>query len=112
MSKKLKIKIDLQRERLMDEDPANANKDRAKQLEEKLEGYILQFINLNADNKYILAEASKKLSETFDQKIALVEVKLNDNVKEMSGYAMKDEKKTKSFKNELEIYVNEIHSEV
>lgn len=112
MTKKLKIKIDLQKERLMDEDPANANKDRSKQLEEKLEGFILRFINLNADNKYILEDASKKLGEVFDQKIALVELKLNDNVKEMSGYAMKDEKKTKSFKNELEIYVNEIHSEV
>ena len=66
MSKKLKIKIDLQKERLMDEDPANANKDRSKVLEEKLEGFILRFINLNADNKYALEDASKKLGETFD----------------------------------------------
>ena len=112
MSKKLKIKIDLAKERLMDEDPSNANKDRSKQLEEKLEGFILRFINLNADNKYVLEDASKELNKVFDQKIALVDLKMHDNVKEMSGYAIKDEKKTKSFKNELEIYVNEIHTEV
>ena len=66
MSKKLKIKIDLAKERLMDEDPSNANKDRSKQLEEKLEGFILRFINLNADNKYVLEDASKELNKVFD----------------------------------------------
>ena len=35
--------------------------DAIKQQEEKLDGYILKFINLNADNKYVIDDALKNL---------------------------------------------------
>ena len=37
--------------------------DAIKQQEEKLDGYILKFINLNADNKYVIKSALTDLEE-------------------------------------------------
>ena len=112
MSQKLKIKVDLRKEGVIDEDPCEADADRQKQLEEKLDKYVRNFINLNADNKHQLEIASKQLQAVFDQKLDVLDLKMKDNVQDMSKFAVMDAEKTKKYRNELEIYVNQIHTEV
>ena len=51
------------------------------------------------------------MEERLATKIELFELKLKEGVTEMTGYARKDEEKTAMYRNELEIYVNQIHSD-
>lgn len=46
------------------------------------------------------------MEEKLQYKIDLFELKLKESVQEMSGFATKDDEKTRSYKHELEIYVN------
>ena len=70
MTQKLKMRIDLRTETILVADENTGEKvDAVKQQEEKLDGYILKFINLNADNRFIIEGAQKdvdvKLKEFF-----------------------------------------------
>ena len=70
MTQKLKMRIDLRTETILVADENTGEKvDAIKQQEEKLDGYILKFINLNADNRFIIEGAQKdvdvKLKEFF-----------------------------------------------
>jgi hypothetical protein len=57
LSKKLKVKIDLRTASSMNEEESPGGKvDTAKALEEKLDNYIIDFVNLNNSNKSILKE--------------------------------------------------------
>ena len=106
MSAKLKIKCDLRKEGVLDEDPGEADKEQSKQLEEKLNKYVKNFINLNADNKHQLDNAKSQLEAVFNQKLDMLDLKMKDNVQDMSKFAIMDADKTKKYRNELEIYVN------
>ena len=112
MASKLKVKVDLRRKQLCGDDQANSLQDLNKQYEKKLEKYILEFINLNADNQKILNGAMGELDKMLQKRIDLLDVKLTDNVKEMRSYAVKDGAKTSLVRNELEKHVQEMQEQV
>ena len=61
--------------------------DAIKQQEEKLDGYILKFINLNADNKYVITGALDNLEKRLEDFHKKMKVQMDQNLEEMNSLA-------------------------
>ena len=110
ISKKLNMRIDLRKDPVLVEDGQDASKNKQKQLEEKLEKYILKFINLNADNDRRLDKQTDKLDGMLEKRIKELDIRLKNNVDDMKQYATVDFEKQKNFRTELEQYVLQLHT--
>ena len=65
MSDKLKMRLDLRKDELVAD--ANFLQDPVKAQEEKLDGYIIKFINLNSENFKVLESAREKHGVMLDK---------------------------------------------
>jgi len=75
MTKKMKLRVDLRTltgtAQVKDQSP-----DKVKALEQRLDGYIQQFINMNAHHQEILDKTHEKLGEDYARKMELFEARL------------------------------------
>lgn len=90
MTEKLKIKTDLRKDEIVAE--AKHLHDPVKAQEEKLDGYIIRFLNLNAQNEEVLEEAREKHEQMLNRHLNKIEERLNQNLNEMKVLAVKDER--------------------
>ena len=71
-------------------------------MEDKLEKYILKFINLNADNDNRMGKFTSSLDSQIEKRIQDLDIRLKNNVDDMKEYATIDFAKQKNFRTELE----------
>ena len=83
--------------------------DPIKAQEEKLDGYIIKFLNLNAHNERVLKEARDNYDAMLDKHLNQVEQKIMENLHEMKKLAVKDERKSDKKNHEMDKYVQFIH---
>lgn len=88
MTEKLKMRIDIRTDQILVADDESGEKiDAIKQQEEKLDGYILKFINLNADNKYVIKGALDNLEKRLEDFHKKMKVQMDQNLEEMNSLA-------------------------
>jgi hypothetical protein len=78
-------------------------------LEDKLDGYIIDFVNLNAKYKIVLKEKFDDLQTIHNHNLNVLEAKLNEHIKSLDGSKHLDSEMKFQFKKELEVYVQELH---
>jgi len=85
MTKHLKTRIDLRTDSCISEetDAKASSADQAKRQEEKIEKYILDFINLRGDNDRQLDLHRKALDQMLAKRIADLDIRLGVNVDDM-----------------------------
>lgn len=59
-------------------------------MEDKLEKYILKFINLNADNDNRMGKFTRSLDSQIEKRIQDLDIRLKNNVDDMKEYATID----------------------
>jgi hypothetical protein len=59
-------------------------------MEDKLEKYILKFINLNADNDNRVGKFTDELDSRIKKRIEDLDIRLKNNVDDMKEYATVD----------------------
>lgn len=90
MAKKLKLKVDLRTETLLEN--TEATKTDLQALEDKMDYYIVEFVALNRKNEDILQEAYLKNDENFKDKTHLFEQKLNQHLEKLEINRVDDDK--------------------
>ena len=90
MAKKLKLKVDLRTETLLEN--TEATKTDLQALEDKMDYYIVEFVALNRKNEDILQEAYLKNDENFKDKTHLFELKLNQHLEKLEINRVDDDK--------------------
>ena len=82
------MRIDIRTDQILVADEESGEKiDAIKQQEEKLDGYILKFINLNADNKYVIKGALDNLEKRLEDFHKKMKVQMDQNLEEMNSLA-------------------------
>ena len=81
-------------------------------MEDKLEKYILKFINLNAENEDRFEKTKHELDGLLNKRIESLDFRLKNNVDDMKAYATTDFDKQKLFRTELEQYVQQLHTNI
>ena len=82
------MRIDIRTDQMLVADEESGEKiDAIKQQEEKLDGYILKFINLNADNKYVITGALDNLEKRLEDFHKKMKVQMDQNLEEMNSLA-------------------------
>ena len=81
-------------------------------MEDKLEKYILKFINLNAENEDRFEKTKRELDGLLNKRIESLDFRLKNNVDDMRAYATTDFDKQKLFRTELEQYVQQLHTNI
>ena len=109
MSKKMNLRVDLTSNSAVQD--ADAQEDKARALERKLDNYIHKFINLNANNEVVLDQARDALGQDNDKHLAQFEAKLQQNLSEIFKYTARDEAGKQQFRQELQSYVQQLHAE-
>ena len=113
LSKKLKLKIDLRSQSGLNEEENQGGKiDQVKILEEKLDNYILDFVNLNNRNKEVLKETHHILDLKFADKLREFEIKLEENVEKLTEKNNRDDSSKQLFKKEMEVYVTYLREDM
>jgi hypothetical protein len=84
--------------------------DAIKQQEEKLDGYILKFINLNADNKYVINGALDNLEARLTDFHQKMKTQMDQNLVEMNSLAKMEQQKDDRQKGEVSQHVSVIHN--
>lgn len=83
------MRIDIRTDQMLVADEESGEKiDAIKQQEEKLDGYILKFINLNADNKYVITGALDNLEKRLEDFHKKMKVQMDQNLEEMNSLAL------------------------
>lgn len=82
------MRIDIRTDQMLVNDEESGEKiDAVKQQEEKLDGYILKFINLNADNKLVIRQALEGLETRLTDFHLKMKVQIDQNLTEMNALA-------------------------
>jgi hypothetical protein len=79
-------------------------------IEDKLEYYILKFINLNAANDLELKTVTKKMDEMLKKRIDELDIRLKLNVKDMKQVAQVEISQQSNYQNQIDEYVSILHS--
>ena len=95
----------------MEKENEEEKKDAVKALEDKLDQYIIDFVNLNAKNKTVLKEKFDALEALSNDKILIFEEKLKQHIEDLQNNNDNEEKVLKQFQKELEIYAQQLHDE-
>jgi hypothetical protein len=111
MSEQLNLRIDLRKETCMDEENETEKQDAVKALEDKLDQYIIEFVNLNAKNKHVLKEKFDELNRLSDDKIVIFEMRLQQHVEALKANTENEKAIKEQFKKELEIYTQQLHDD-
>ena len=115
MSKHMQVRIDLRTNSLLG-GAVNADipsaMDRAKKQEDKLDGYILDFINLRTENDIVLEKYQKKMDEMFQKRIDMLDIRFNHNREDMMKYTQKDYDQQRQYQREIEQYVGLVHDDM
>ena len=90
LTDQLKLKIDLRTPTCIGEEDQQIQKDKVKQLEDKLDGYIIDFVNLNARYKNVLKEKFDDLQTIHNHNLKVLEAKLNEHIKSLDGSKHQD----------------------
>ena len=109
MSKKMNLRVDLTTNTCVPDQ--DSKEDKATALERKLDNYIQKFINLNANNEVALDQARDGLLKDNKDHLALFDAKLQQNLSEIFKYTTQDEARKDQFKKELQVYVQELHTD-
>ena len=83
MAEQLNLKVDLSTQTCMEKENEEEKKDAVKALEDKLDQYIIDFVNLNAKNKTVLQEKFDALEALSNDKILIFEEKLKQHIEDL-----------------------------
>ena len=84
----------------------------AKALEEKLDNYILEFVNLNNSNKLILEETHEILESRFKDHLRALKINSEEAMQKLLKENSKESDAKDIFKREIEVYVKQLHADV
>ena len=84
----------------------------AKALEEKLDNYILEFVNLNNSNKMILEETHEILESRFKDHLRALKNNSEESLQKIIKENSKESDAKNIFKKEIEVYVKQLHADV
>lgn len=110
ISERLKMRLDLRSDAVkVGELGGDAFAELMSEQEKKLEEYIIKFINMNAHNDNLIAEARKALNEEFMQHMQDAQSRIEANLVDMKKLALQEDRKDELHKGEMTKYMQTLH---